>query len=192
MLRDGRRVYVRPIVPSDAQALATAIREADPETLYHRFFTARPHITPAILARLTTLDYLHRFALIAADPSTGRGVAVARYSEVEAGSADVAIVVDPAWRRVGLATALIEILARAALDRGVHTFTADYLAENEPVSALCHLTGGGHAHVHEGIAEYAVDLDREQVNAALRALSGEWPANPAAGTGPRPDRAVRG
>jgi hypothetical protein len=32
-LADGRRVTIRPILPSDAAELADAIRTADPETL---------------------------------------------------------------------------------------------------------------------------------------------------------------
>ena len=172
VLRDGRHVSIRPIVPSDSSAIEMAIRHADPETLYHRFLTERPHLTPTLLARLTTLDYIHRFALVAVDPRTGHGLAVARYSEVEPGVADVAVVVDPAWRRVGLATALIETLGRAAVDRGVRTFTAYHLAENRPVSALCHLVPGGHARVHDGIVEYSVNLDPAQLNAARTAEQG--------------------
>lgn len=171
-LRDGRRVFVRPLVPGDSAAIAAAIRHADPETLYRRFLTERPHLNQAVLTQLTTLDYVHQFALVAADPSTCHGVAVARYTEVEPGVADVAVVVDPAWRRIGLATALIEMLAQAALDRGVHTFTAYHLADNQPVSALYRLGRGGHASVREGIAEYTVDLDPERLMAIRAANNG--------------------
>ena len=167
-LGDGRRVFVRPVVPGDSAAIAAAIRHADPETLYRRFLTERPHITQAVLTRMTTLDYVHQFALVAADPDTCHGVAVARYTEVEPGVADVAVVVDPAWRRIGLATALVELLAQAALDRGVHTFTAYHLADNQPVSALCRLGRGGHARVRDGIAEDTVELDPQRL-AAIRA-----------------------
>jgi GNAT superfamily N-acetyltransferase len=166
VLRDGRRVFVRPILPGDSAAIARAIRYADPETLYRRFLAERPHITPALLDRLTIVDYVHRLALVAADPLTSTGVAVARYSEVEPGVAEVAVVVDPGWRRLGLATALIGMLGRAGLRCGVRTFTAYHLAENRAVSALCHLVPGGHSRVSDGVCEYRVDLDRALFDAA--------------------------
>jgi GNAT superfamily N-acetyltransferase len=169
-LRDGRTVCIRPLTPADAPLLAEAFATADPETLRSRFLGSPPRMTAALAARLTTLDYARRFALAAADEDTGRGVAIARYEALGDGVADVAVVVDPAWRRVGLATALIELLAKAALDRGIREFSACYVAENWPVPALLELAGGGRRLIHEGIAEAVVTLDRAQVDAAVRTL----------------------
>jgi RimJ/RimL family protein N-acetyltransferase len=169
-LRDGRTVQVRPITPSDARELAEAIRSADADTLRRRFLGSPPHITPALLTHLSTVDYQSRFALIAADPASGHGVAIARYeSSPEGGAAEVAVAVDPAWRRVGLATALVEMLAEAALDRGIHTFSAYYLAQNRPVAALLRLAGDAYGpEIKQGIAECAVALDRDTVAAVVR------------------------
>src|SRR4051812_5651535 len=76
-LADGRRVQVRPILPTDAPELADAIRHADADTLRSRFLGAAPPMSDALLKGLTELDYVHRFALVAL--AGGRGVAVARY-----------------------------------------------------------------------------------------------------------------
>lgn len=162
-LHDGREVFVRPIVPDDAAPLGEALRDADPETLRSRFLGGAPHVTPALLERLTTLDYVRRFALVAGDGRSGRGVGIARFEAVDAGTAEVAVAVDPAWRRVGLATALVELLAEAAADRGINEFTASFLAENRPVVKLVRLAGpAGRQVIREGIAEVAVRLDRER------------------------------
>jgi RimJ/RimL family protein N-acetyltransferase len=171
MLRDGRSVWVRPIIPADASQLAAAITSADADTLRRRFLGGAPHVTRALLTHWTTLDYVHRFAIGAADPVTGRGIAVARYEPLGEGVAEIAVVVDPAWRRLGLATALIELLAEAALQRGIHAFVATYLAENRPVAALLELAGGaGRQRITQGIAEVMVELDRERVADAVRGL----------------------
>jgi len=69
----------------------------------------------------------------------------------------------------GLATALIEMLAEAGLDRGIHTFSAAYLAQNRPVAALL-VRAGGRQLIRQGIAEAVVALDRERVTGALRGL----------------------
>jgi RimJ/RimL family protein N-acetyltransferase len=166
-LHDGRQVFIRPIVPADAAGLAQAITDADADTLRRRFLGGAPPVTPALLARLTQVDYRHRFALVAFDQVTGQGVAIARYELADPGTAEVAVVVNPAWRRVGLATELIAMLAQAALDRGIVTFTASYFAGNRPVAALVEDAGAADRQViKQGIAEFSVALERGDSDAS--------------------------
>lgn len=156
-LADGRRVTVRPILPEDAAELADAIRHADRETLRSRFLGAAPPVTADTLRRLTELDYVQRFALVAF--AGGHGVAVARYiaTDDRPAEAEVAIVVHPQWRRVGLATQLIERLGRRAIECGITSFTALYWSQNRPVAELAH---DGHAKVliADGVAELRARL----------------------------------
>lgn len=159
-LRDGRAVFVRPILPSDAAELGAAIRSADADTLHRRFLSGGPAVTPELLDNLTRVDYTTRFALIARDAETGIGVAIARYEPLEEGVAEIAVTVRPAWRRVGLATMLVELLAEAAADRGVHAFSVYYLADNRPVAALLMEAGGARRLIGQGVAESIIDLDR--------------------------------
>ena len=158
-LHDGRRVAIRPIVPTDAPGLAEAIRTADADTLRRRFLGGRPHVTPELMEHLTTVDYIRRFALVAIDPATRRGVAIARYEPAGDDAAEVAIAVSPAWRHAGLATVLLLMLAEAAAGRGIRAFKGTYLAENRPVAALIGDVGGLADQVIEhGIAEFSVAL----------------------------------
>jgi GNAT superfamily N-acetyltransferase len=168
-LSDGRRVEIRPILPSDAPELAEAIRTADPETLRARFLGGPPQLSEAVLDKLTRVDYVSRFALVARGGE--RGVGIARYGTLPPtdGSlvADVAVAVAPEWRRVGLATALIGLLARRAQECGITEFTALFLAENRPVTELAH---EGHARmvIAEGVA---------QLHAALTTPPQDWPSH---------------
>jgi GNAT superfamily N-acetyltransferase len=159
-LADGRQVEIRPILPSDAPELATAIRTADAETLRARFLGGPPQLTVNVLNDLTRIDYVTRFALVAR--SGGHGVAIARYGTLpptddEPFVADVAVAVAPEWRRVGLATALVGLLARRAQECGITDFTALFLASNRPVTELAH---EGHARVviAEGVAQLRAAL----------------------------------
>ena len=162
-LRDGRSVLIRPILPGDAPALAEAIESADADTIRRRFLGGHPQVTPELLDYLTTVDYTTRFALLAVEPASQRGVAIARYEPGEQdGTADVAIVVTPGWRGVGLASELLRMLAQAASGRGIHTFTGMYLAENRPVAALIHAADEPAIRVtSRGIAEFSVPLPRD-------------------------------
>ena len=159
-LRDGRNVLIRPIQPSDAPMLAEAIKSADADTIRRRFFGGRPQVTPELLEHLTTVDYTSRFALVAVEPASQRGVAIARYEPAgQDGTADVAIAVAPGWRDAGLATGLLRMLAQAASERGIHTFTGTYLAGNRPVEALINEAGEPANRVtSHGIAEFSVPL----------------------------------
>jgi GNAT superfamily N-acetyltransferase len=162
-LGDGRRVQVRPILPSDAPELAAAIRDADPADLRARFLGGPPRITDEVLDRLTRLDYRNRFALVAR--AAGRGVAVARYSRLaaddEAGpaAAEIAVAVAPEWRRVGLASALIAALADRALECGIESFTALFLPSNKPVAELA-----DQAHARVVVADSAATLYSQLVD----------------------------
>ena len=161
-LRDGRVVLIRPVLPGDAPELADAIKTADADTLRSRFLGGAPRVTPTLLAHLTVVDYVRRFAFVAIDAATGRGVAIARYESAGEGVADVAVVVRPEWRRAGLATALVLLLATAAVEHGIHTFKAAYLAENRPVAALVEDADGlGRQVIKQGIAEFSLALDRQ-------------------------------
>lgn len=163
VLHDGRRVLIRPILPSDAAELAEAIRTADPETLRRRFLGGPPEVTPKLLAHLTEVDYVRRFALVAVDVASERGVAIARYEPAGEGIAEIAVAVTPAWRHAGLGALLILYLAKAAAERGVHTFTATYQAENRPVAALVEDVGGLSSQVIEhGIADFSLALEPDQ------------------------------
>jgi GNAT superfamily N-acetyltransferase len=159
-LRDGRRVLIRPVLPSDAPELADAFKTADRDTLRRRFMGGAPRVTPKLLSHLTVVDYVRRFALVAIDLATGRGVAIARFEPAGEGVAEVAVAVRPEWRRLDLATMLVELLAKAAAERGIHTFSASYLAENRPVAALVEDAGGlGQQVIEQGTAEFSLALE---------------------------------
>ncbi len=136
VLDDGRRAFIRPLLPGDRSALAEAIRTADAETVHGRFLGGAPALTEQTLRRLTELDYRTRLALVAFDDS-GQGVGIARYEGTPGSdSAEIAVAVAPDWRHVGLATALVRRLGVAAVQRGIRHFTALFLAGNRPVVEL--------------------------------------------------------
>ena len=195
-LRDGERIKVRPILPDDAPALKQAIEQADPDTVRRRFLGARPRMSQKVLSWLTVLDYQLRFALVALDPRDQRGIAVARYVSQGDGVAEVALVVDPAWRRRGVATVLAELLAQAALERGIHSFTAYYMAQNAAVTHMIELSAGRHRQLTEdGNTDAVMALDRTQIAAIISRLASRATAlrlTPAGDSPSRPGPGQRG
>lgn len=144
VLLDGQTVFVRPVLPADLDELRRAIAHADTATVRSRFLGGRPPTRDEELARLVNLDYDRRLAVLALS-SEDRGVGIARY-EADSGAdiAEVAVAVDPAWRHIGLATALVRLLAAGAVRNGVLRFSADFFDANRDVHDLFADTGLGY------------------------------------------------
>jgi RimJ/RimL family protein N-acetyltransferase len=129
-------VTIRPIEPRDIDQLRDLFWRLSPESRYFRFLSpvTRPHETS--LHHLAEVDHGNRDALVA---SVGnRVVAVARYdrSATEPSKAEVAVVVEDAWHRHGIATALLRELGGVASERGVERFTATVAADNRAITTL--------------------------------------------------------
>jgi GNAT superfamily N-acetyltransferase len=142
-LRDGRVVDVRPLERCDRALLEAAIRRLSDESRYLRFGTPKPHIPGRALDRLVGVDHRDHEALLAIDPPTGRGVAVARYVQVpgESGVVELAATVADDWQGIGLGSALLARLTQRALDEGHSAFRAYVLACNRPAIAMLRRAG---------------------------------------------------
>jgi protein lysine acetyltransferase len=135
-VRDGRRVFLRPILPTDRDALYAAMRDASAETLRLRFFQAfKPN--SRIISYLVDIYYIHHFAWVAVTEA-GDGVGIGRYIRHAArpNAAEFAFSVHDSWHGLGLGTTLLGGCGVAAVAAGVTTMTASFLSENHPVRAV--------------------------------------------------------
>ena len=167
-LHDGREVQIRPIRAEDAGRLREAHTRLSPETRYQRFLTAKPALSAADARYLVEVDGSDHFALVATAMAGERPsdddsiVAVARFVRTPAdpASAEFAVVVDDQYQSQGLATGLLERLARAAGERGVRRFRATTLADNVPIHRLLRRLARGEASESRrgSISEIEVEL----------------------------------
>jgi acyl-CoA synthetase (NDP forming)/RimJ/RimL family protein N-acetyltransferase len=168
VLSDGGTVHLRPIVPSDADALVAFHGRLSERTRYLRYFGPYPRIPAKDLERFSTVDHHDRVAFIAL---LGHEiVAVGRYERIgETDSAEVAFVVEDAHQKRGLGSILLEHLAAAAGERGIRRFIAEVLAENAQMLHVFRDAGyrvrGG---IEEGVRhlEFAIDPTEESVAVA--------------------------
>ena len=157
-LEDGQRIFVRPIIPEDVERIAHAFEVADIDTIRRRFFTAAPPTDRPHLEYLATVDYVKRFALVATDED-GNSIGIGRYETVEPGMAEVAIVVDRNWRKLGVGTVLLRRLEPLARAHEVAQFEALFLPENTAVAALLRSIGYGDYRVEDGVARLTKFID---------------------------------
>jgi RimJ/RimL family protein N-acetyltransferase len=128
-LLDGTCVGIRPIEPSDAADLVAFHDSLSRESTRMRFFTVHPHLSEREVERFTTVDHHDRQALVAV--AEGRIVGVGRYDRCGPDEAEVAFVVADDWHGRGVATVLLDRLARQARQEGISRFVADTLADNQ-------------------------------------------------------------
>ena len=77
-VKDGWRVFVRPIRPEDEPAIHELLRHVTPEDLRLRFFAPMKEFTHPFIARLTQLDYARAMAFVAFDEASNELVGVVR------------------------------------------------------------------------------------------------------------------
>jgi len=71
-LRGGQPLRIRPIRPEDAAIELAFVDRMSERSRYMRFFSAGRGLTPAMLVRLTQVDYDRELALIALSEGEGR------------------------------------------------------------------------------------------------------------------------
>ncbi|MQA62880.1 MAG: GNAT family N-acetyltransferase [Actinophytocola sp.] len=129
VLTDGGTVHLRPIVPTDSDAIVALHGRLSDQTRYLRYFGAYPRIPPKDLERFSVVDHYNRVAFAAVLGS--EILAVGRYERIDGGpNAEVAFVVDDAHQGRGVGSILLEHLAAAAAECGIVRFEAEVLAEN--------------------------------------------------------------
>ena len=135
-VHDVPDVTIRPIEVRDTEELRGLFWRMSPESRYFRFLSPVTHPADTCLRRLVAVDHRDRDALVATIDDHVVGVARYDRSTEDPRHAEVAVVVEDAWHRHGVATALLHALGGVATERGVERFTATVAADNRAVTRL--------------------------------------------------------
>jgi GNAT superfamily N-acetyltransferase len=137
-LGNGSAVELRLIRPDDESRLTALAGRLSRETVYQRFFAPMQRLSPEQAHFFANVDYRDRLAVVAEQNHGGEPalVAVARYDRGSDDIAEIALVVEDRWQRLGLGVILLDELVRAAEDRGVDRFRAYVLSDNRRMLGL--------------------------------------------------------
>ncbi len=183
ILRDGASIRIRDAVAGDAPALESFLKGLDPESRWLRFaskgtdLAARAHLW-AVPERPGDCS------LVAEAGIDGRIIGNGSYDRLGPESAEVAFVVADEFQGRGVATLLLEELARRAHEAGVTTFIAEVLPENARMLSVFRTSGFPlrvHAEPGSIVVEFPTELtgpareqferrEQEAAAAAVRAL----------------------
>jgi len=155
VLADGESVMIRAMVPGEAEALRAFHRRQSPDSIYRRFFSPKPEMTPEMAEYFTAVDPDHRTAL-----AVWRGDDLIGWASYERWAsrddAEVAFMVDDDHRGKGIATLLLEHLAAIARGHGITRFTAETLADNRAMLTVFAKAGWP---VHQKFDSGVIDVD---------------------------------
>ena len=141
VLADGRPLLIRPLAARDAEPLQEFIRGLSPHSRYQRFQSTLHELPPALLAKLTNLDYRHSmaFAAIVFEHGHRRIIGEARYAPAldRQDAVEFGLAVSDAWQRQGLGRLLLDRLIQYAERSGIARIQGDVLHDN---AGMLHLT----------------------------------------------------
>ena len=161
-LRDGRSVLVRPARTGDAAILQDLFYRMPPEDVYTRFFRHLTSLPLSTAERMTSVSFEDEVTLLAVEGDWGNERVVGTVSyfrDPTSGRADVAFMVDPEWKGVGLGTVLRDAAIDVARRHGVVALTADVLIENGAMLRLFRTSGlDVEAHTSHGVTEFVLGL----------------------------------
>ncbi|MCC5950741.1 MAG: GNAT family N-acetyltransferase [Acidimicrobiia bacterium] len=167
VLADGGTVHIRPIRPDDGEAIVAFHERQSPDSIYFRYFTAMPKLTPRMLDNLLAVDHLDRLGLGA---ELGDGlIGMATYdTRPDRSSAEVAFMVDEEHQGRGLATVLLEYLVVAAREAGLGELTAMVLPSNRRMLSVFARAGFEQRRTfQDGVVEVMFDIGATEAATAL-------------------------
>jgi acetyltransferase len=141
-VKDGWRVFVRPIRPEDEPLIHEFLHHVTSHDLRLRFFAPMKEFSHEFIARLTQLDYARAMAFVAFDEITSEVLGVVRvHSDSIYESGEYAILLRSDLKGRGLGWALMQMIIEYARSEGLKAISGDVLTENTVMLAMCRSLG---------------------------------------------------
>jgi acetyltransferase len=142
-LKDGTQVTIRPIRPEDEPLMVQFHHTLSERSVYLRYFCSLSLSTRVEHERLVRIcfgSYDRGFALVAdrKNPETGQHevLGVGRFSAINRGEAEAAVLVSDKWQGRGLGTELLAGVARVAREEKFQRLCGEILRDNLPTQAI--------------------------------------------------------
>ncbi len=132
-LKNGKTAEFRPLLPSDEFAYRNFFYSLREETIYRRFFYKITLFSHEVVQKQwASVDYRKNMSILGLAQNRGYKeiMAIGSYAEAEEQIAEVAFVVREDYHGMGIASYLMEVLERIAVENGYSRFLATVLKEN--------------------------------------------------------------
>lgn len=152
-LKDGREVFLRPILHADGPLLIDLFNRISPDSIYFRFLRRLHALPEDMIHRFTHVNYVSEFALVAVIREEGKDaiIAVVRYGyNPDDGHTDFAITVRDDWQHLGLGRSLMERMVSIGRDNGIPSLWSIIDARNNAMRRLLSGLGNEVKYSHQG------------------------------------------
>jgi len=142
-LADGQFVWLRQVRAEDAPRLVELCQRLSPLSMWRRFLRSTARCDPQEAERLASVDQVREVAVAAIpDPHADSPIlAVGRFHGDGSDRAELAVVVDDAYQRLGLGRLLLQWVVQEAARRGLRTLDGYVLYDNQPMLRLLRSSG---------------------------------------------------
>jgi acetyltransferase len=141
-VKDGWRIFVRPIRPEDEPPLHELLLHVTSQDLRLRFFVSMKEFSHEFMARLTQLDYARAMAFAAFDESTNELVGVVQiHPDSIHESGEYAVLLRSDLKSHGLGWALMQLIIEYAKSEGLKRISGLVLQENAVMLNMCRELG---------------------------------------------------
>jgi RimJ/RimL family protein N-acetyltransferase len=132
LLRDGRRIEIRALKPTDQADLLAAVDRTSDQSLYRRFFGVKRDFSEKEISFFLNVDFAEHVALVAVMEEGGRPVIVGggRYVLVQPKTAELAFTVVDEYQGRGIGVLLMRHLIALAREGGLKELIAEVLPNN--------------------------------------------------------------
>lgn len=124
-LKNGKEIYVRPIIESDAGLIVDLFQKSSAHSRYKRFLRRLDAIPEQMLYRFTHIDYNKEFALVGIVSEGGKDsiIAVARYAySPDDHLPELAVAVRDDWQNLRLGKELLQKVVEIGKEHGIDRF----------------------------------------------------------------------
>ena len=164
-LKDGTRVLLRPIMPSDATLKQHFFYALSKESIKRRYLGSLSLMPLRRIWPYVIVDYMNEMSIVGTimENENETIIAMGSYSRIpNTETAEVSLVVRDDWQNKGLGTILFNYLAEIARKRGIKSFTAWILLENTKMMHILRKSGYPMRYRIEGNLYYVtIDLERK-------------------------------
>ena len=137
-LRDGEKVFIRPLKPDDARFYPDYLADVTPEDLRLRFFAPMRQVRPQLIDKLIHYDPQHAMAFVAISEESGKMLGVVRLHDDASGDgSEFAILLRTKLKGHGLGWLLMKHMIAYARKKGLKTVHGQVLAENSTMLTMC-------------------------------------------------------
>ena len=156
ILRDGEKVFLRPLTPEDGALYPDFLAEVTSDDLRLRFFAPMRQVSPDLIDRLIHYDPHKAMAFIAISEASGRMLGVVRlHDDAEGDTAEFAILLRTRLKGHGLGWLMMKHMIANAKEKGLKTVHGQVLSENATMLQMCEELG---FHVGDDPLERGVKL----------------------------------